>query len=62
MNPPRAALEARRFATPWSDWKPYCPILLSGERGERRLTDIAVHETPPRDFDELVGGAAWGTR
>ena len=43
-----------RFSTPWADWRPYGRILLSGERGgERRLTDIAVLDAPPPDFDRL---------
>ncbi|MHC5114736.1 MAG: hypothetical protein ACYTGP_09945 [Planctomycetota bacterium] len=33
-----------RFQIPWRDWKPYGGILLSGDRGERQLTEIAVHE------------------
>jgi hypothetical protein len=36
-----------RFRLPWHDWQPYGPILLSGDRGERQLTGIAVHEALP---------------
>lgn len=35
--------EKPRFTMPWKDYKPYGKILLSGDRGERKLTDIAVY-------------------
>lgn len=34
-----------RFVTPWGDYKKYGEILLSGDRGKRALTDIAVGDT-----------------
>jgi len=36
-----------RFTTPWHGWTRHGAILLSGDRGERRLTDIAVHDSLP---------------
>lgn len=48
-----------RFRLPWHDWRRYGSILLSGDRGERRLTDIAVHEDLPEgvfDGPEAVPG------
>jgi len=35
--------EKPRFTMPWKDYKPYGAILLSGDRGERKLTNIAVY-------------------
>lgn len=36
--------EKPRFTMPWKDYKMYGKILLSGDRGERKLTDIAVYQ------------------
>ncbi|MCB0633879.1 MAG: hypothetical protein KDD15_29310 [Lewinella sp.] len=36
-----------RFSLPWTDYKEYGSIMLSGGRGERALTDIAVFEEVP---------------
>ncbi len=37
-----------KFTTPWTGWKRYGPILLSGDRGpQRQLTEIAVLDAPP---------------
>lgn len=38
------------FALPWTDYQKYGGILLSGNRGERELTDIAVFEKLPDGF------------
>lgn len=38
------------FALPWTDYQQYGDILLSGNRGERQLTDIAVYDNLPTDF------------
>lgn len=35
------------FTTPWQNYQKYGGILLSGDRGERKLTDISVKETMP---------------
>ena len=32
---------------PWSDWRPYGRILLSGDRGGREITEIAVFDQLP---------------
>ncbi len=39
--------DSANFILPWSDYKPYGDILLSGERGERDLSEIMVFETLP---------------
>jgi hypothetical protein len=39
--------EQARFVTPWADYKEYGKILLSGNRGQRGLTEIAVYEEVP---------------
>ncbi len=36
--------EKPRFTMPWKDYKMFGKILLSGDRGERKLTDIAVYQ------------------
>lgn len=36
-----------RFSTPWHGWTEHGAILLCGDRGQRQITDIAVHETLP---------------
>jgi plasmid maintenance system killer protein len=38
-----------RFSTPWTDYQEYGNILLSGNRGERSLTGIAVLESVEAD-------------
>ncbi len=39
------------FTTPWQDYSTYGSILLSGDRGERQLSDIKVlTEAPPGAF------------
>lgn len=37
--------EEARFTMPWLDYQPHGAILLSGDRGERKLDNIAVMET-----------------
>jgi hypothetical protein len=44
---PTAADEAPRFTTPWADWQRHGTIVLSGDRGQRKLTDIAVYTELP---------------
>lgn len=44
-----------RFSTPWADYRTYGRILLSGNRGQRELTDIQVHQTlDPQLFTEFT--------
>lgn len=40
--------EEPRFLTPWADWRRHGEILLSGDRGERQLTEIRVFDELPR--------------
>jgi hypothetical protein len=43
-----------RFVLPWKDYQSYGNILLSGNRGERALTDIKVlEEVPERIFTDF---------
>lgn len=50
--------EAPRFALPWNDYNKHGSILLSGNRGQRELTDIAVLQEVPESafssFDPVV--------
>lgn len=38
---------APQFSTPWADYQPYGDLLLSGDRGRNRLTEIAVYNQVP---------------
>ena len=40
------------FVLPWTDYKKYGDIMLSGERGERDLTDIKVMKKAPKEAFE----------
>ena len=55
----QASADTPNFITPWEDYQRYGNILLSGERGERDITDIAVYEEVPdaafTDFDFQLG-------
>ena len=42
-----ASDEKARFSTPWDGYTEFGNILLSGDRGRGKLTDIAVYETVP---------------
>lgn len=49
---PTAADEKPRFTTPWANWERHGQILLSGDRGQRQITEIAVFdELPPEVFE-----------
>jgi hypothetical protein len=41
-----------RFTTPWAGWTRHGGVLLSGDRGERQLSDIRVYEELPRSVFE----------
>ncbi len=43
-----------KFSTPWADYKRYGKILLSGNRGEFGLTDIAVYDEYPQEMFQLL--------
>lgn len=46
--------EKPRFITPWTDYKQYGNIMLSGNRGDYKLSDITVLEEVPSDsFEKL---------
>jgi hypothetical protein len=46
----QATDEEPRIISPWTDYKQHGRILLSGGRGERNLSDIAVYETLPESI------------
>ncbi|MEL6923478.1 MAG: hypothetical protein AAFO94_05465 [Bacteroidota bacterium] len=48
-----------RFSTPWADYKSYGKLRLSGNRGQRSLTNIAVPETLPSDYFSSLEAIDW---
>ena len=42
--------EEPNFVLPWAEYKEFGKIKLSGNRGERQLTEIQVHESFPETF------------
>lgn len=46
---PKQDLEKPGFIRPWTDYQKHGKILLSGERGDRDLTDIMVFDKLPQD-------------
>lgn len=54
--------EKARFSTPWAEYQTYGNILLSGDRGRAKLTNIGVFNTiPDRVFEsaEAVNVLEW---
>jgi hypothetical protein len=47
-----AADDEPRFSTPWHGWTEHGNILLSGDRGERNIEAIAVHDDVPASVFE----------
>lgn len=47
---PKSTDEKPGFTRPWTEYKPYGKIILSGERGDRDLTDIKVFEALPESI------------
>lgn len=47
-----------RLRNPWGDYKQYGDILLSGDRGERDLIDIAVHKKLPQSLFKSAASTA----
>ncbi len=43
----KASDDTARFTTPWKDYQPHGKILLSGDRGKNKLSDIEVFEEIP---------------
>ncbi len=49
-----ASLDTPNFITPWEDYQKYDGILLSGNRGQRGLSNISVSDTVPEDAFSLL--------
>lgn len=49
---PTRETEEPQFRTPWADWREYGAILLSGDRGQRKIEDIHVFDELPRSVFE----------
>lgn len=47
-----ASDEEPGFKTPWAKWTRHGEVLLSGDRGQRQLSDIAVYESVDRSVFE----------
>ena len=47
---PKSTDEKPGFIRPWTEYKPYGKIMLSGERGDRDLTEIKVFEALPESI------------
>ena len=57
-----ASDEAPGFKTPWAKWTRHGNVLLSGDRGQRQLSDITVYENIDRsafDNPEPTDRSAW---
>ena len=51
---PEAAMDTPRFMTPWEGYETYGSLKLSGDRGERDISDIRVmNEVPEADFQDV---------
>ncbi|MPR33361.1 DUF6503 family protein [Salmonirosea aquatica] len=48
----KADNEKPNFVLPWKTYKPYGKIMLSGDRGQRQLTDIQVFDKLPKSVFE----------
>ncbi len=44
---PKASMDTPRFVTPWENYRQYGSVMLSGERGDRDISDIQVMESVP---------------
>jgi hypothetical protein len=43
------------FQTPWKDYQKYGKIMLSGDRGRAKLSDIAVYQSVPDSVFQVLG-------
>jgi hypothetical protein len=48
-----------RFSTPWAKWTSHGGLMLSGDRGERQLSDIRVFDELPRTVFESPEAVDW---
>jgi len=49
---PKSDMDKPSFVLPWKNYKPYGKVLLSGDRGQRQLTDIQVFDKLPKSVFE----------
>ncbi len=49
---PKADMEKPDFVLPWKNYKSYGKVMLSGDRGQRQLTDIQVFDKLPKSVFE----------
>lgn len=43
------------FTTPWADWRKHGNVMLSGDRGERKITDVQAPAELPREVFTQFG-------
>ncbi|REJ84425.1 MAG: hypothetical protein DWQ36_09450 [Acidobacteria bacterium] len=48
-----------RFKTPWAKWTRHGGVLLSGDRGERQISEIRVYEDVPSSVFESAEPPDW---
>lgn len=56
-----ASDEAPLITTPWANYQPHGQILLSGDRGERKLTEIAVYDELPEAVYTSFEAVDWAS-
>ncbi len=49
---PKADMDKPGFVLPWKNYKPYGKVMISGDRGQRQLTDIQVFDKLPKSVFE----------
>jgi hypothetical protein len=49
---PKSDMDKPGFVLPWKNYKPHGKIMLSGDRGQRQLTDIQVFDKLPKSVFE----------
>lgn len=54
-----AQADTARFSSPWEEYRRFGNILLSGKRGQRGITEIAVYEEVPAAAFESLEPVDW---
>lgn len=55
----QASDETPRFSSPWQNYERHGDILLSGDRGQRQITDIAVYDSVPEEAFSSMNAVDW---